>query len=62
MHRFPSDSSVRAKWACFVKDIVRNGSHQALRCFAQHISWSQILNNGLILVHKNRKNSRLRDG
>ena len=62
MHRFPSDSSVRAKWACFVKDIVRNGSHQALRCFAQHISWSQILNNGLILVHKNRKISRLRDG
>jgi hypothetical protein len=44
------------------KDIVRNGSHQALRCFAQHISWSQILNNGLILIHKNRKNSRLRDG
>jgi hypothetical protein len=38
------------------KDIVRNGSHQALRCFAQHISWSQILNNGLILIHKNRKN------
>jgi hypothetical protein len=44
------------------KDIVRNSSHQALRCFAQHISWSQILNNGLILITKNRKNSRQRDG
>ena len=63
MHRFPSDSFVRAKWTRFVQRHRAQWKPSSTSgCFALLILPSQILNNGLTSIYKTPKSSPRKDG